>query len=288
MTDQVVIAILIGIVSTVQLHLAKALERQGIAVFDQLRARLTKTASQAEEGFRKPAIYIAGLILNNMIWPWPIIAQRYAAPSVYTSMFGLGLVFLMFYAARVMGERIKRSQALGALAIVAGSLVLGAENVIRRDYDRFAMTVAPTLAVIGAFSILGITAAFLSARRKDPVTIAIAVGLFAGGLGSLDPFLKGVAQNLGGRPEWLPGSSMGMSIFVASFVIGSAAFAITQWGFVRRAPASVLVPAYNANYIVLPVVLQMVLLPSYQLYPSTVAGVLLILAGMLLMRTLRR
>jgi len=100
----------------------------------------------------------------------------------------------------------------------------------------------------------------------------------------LDPFLKGVGQNLGGEPGILPSTSLGTFIFVASFLVGFLAFVVTQFGFARRAPASVLVPAYNAAYIGLPVILQYFLLPDFAIYWTTFPGIGLILAGVVLVR----
>jgi drug/metabolite transporter (DMT)-like permease len=288
LTDNTWIAILIGILSTTQLHLAKALERQGIEVFEQLQARLKKTGEQIEGGIRKPIIYTIGVTLNNTVFLYALIAQRHAPPAVYTSMFGMGLVFLMVYAAKVLKEQITRKQVAGAAAIIAGSLAIGIENILRDGYDRSSMALTPALILAGVFLAVGMLGLFLSSRSKRPDVIAVAFGLFCGGCGALDPFLKGVAQNLGGRPEWVPASWLGWVIFAFSFVIGFISFAVTQVGFAKKAPASLLVPTYNAGYILLPILLQVVLLPAYQLYWSTYAGITLIILGMALMRNLNR
>jgi len=282
------IAILIGILSTTQLHIAKALERQGIEVFEQLRSRLKKTGDPFERGIRKPVIYTIGFILNNTVFIYALIAQRHAPPAVYTSMFGMGLVFLMIYAARVLHEEVTRKQVAGAAAIIAGTLVIGIENILRDGYDRSGMALLPTLILIGVFLGFGTVGLFLSGRTNKPEVIAVAFGVFCGGCGALDPFLKGIAQNLGGRPEWVPASWLGWAIFLPSFVIGFVSFAVTQVGFAKKAPASLLVPTYNAGYILLPILLQVVLLPTYQLYWSTYAGMALVILGMALMRDLKR
>jgi drug/metabolite transporter (DMT)-like permease len=282
------LAILVGILSTVQLHLAKALQRQGIEALNQIRDRIRKTGGPVEKDIRKPIIYTVGVVLNNTVFIYPLLAQRYAPPAVFTSMFGVGLVALMLYAWRVLREPITREIAAGAVAIVVGTLIIGIENIGRGEYDRSGMAVGPTLALIGAFFVLGLLLVLTTTRWKGTRWIGFAFGFFAGGCGSLDPFLKGVAQNLSGRPELIPVSLVGMGIFISSFIIGFLAFLITQIGFARQAPASVLVPVYNATYIVLPVALQAVLLPSYRLYASTIFGIALILFGVVLMRGLRR
>ena len=45
---------------------------------------------------------------------------------------------------------------------------------------------------------------------------------------------------------------------------------------------------YNAAYILLPILLQVALLPAYKLYWSTFAGMALVILGMALMRNLKR
>ncbi len=282
------LAILLGILSTVQVHLAKAFERQGIEALDRLRARVRRADEPVAGDRRKPIIYTVGVILNNTVFIYPLLAQQHAPPAVFTSMFGVGLVALMLYAWRVLREPITRQMAFGAAAIVVGTLVIGVESIWRGEYDRSGMAVGPTLAAAAGFFVLGLLLALIASRRRDVKLIGFAFGFFAGGCGSLDPFLKGVAQNLSGRPEFIPTSPLGMLVFVPSFVIGFLAFLITQIGFAQRAPASVLVPVYNATYILLPVALQAVLLPTYRLYASTVLGIALILIGVVLMRGLRR
>ena len=59
---------------------------------------------------------------------------------------------------------------------------------------------------------------------------------------------------------------------------------ITQWGFIHRARANALVPAYICSYIIVPVALQALHLPGYTLYISTLIGLGLIIAGIITMR----
>jgi uncharacterized membrane protein len=283
--DNVPLAILIGLISTTQLHLAKALERQGIEVFDQLRARIKQTGNYVEGDVKKPIIYTFGVVLNNTIFIYAIIAQRYAPPAIYTSMFGVGLIFLMLYAWKVLGERITLRHALGSVAIIIGTLVLGVENILHQDVDRFDMSLTPTFILVAAFLTLGALAMISTARTHRSHLIASVFGIFCGGYGSLDPFLKGIAQNIQGQPEWIPGSWQGWAVFLPSFMIGFLSFALTQVAFAKKAPASVFVPFYNASYILLPVVLQVILLPTYKLYWSTCIGIASIILGIALMRS---
>jgi drug/metabolite transporter (DMT)-like permease len=277
------LVLLMGILSTLQTHLAKALERQGIEIFDRIQTRRKKGAPGQQGDVRKPLIYSLGLFLNFTVFIWAVLAQPFGPPALFTSMFGVGLAFLMVYARIVLKERISRLDAAGAAAIISGTLVVGIENIFRTDANRFNMDLNGMFLALLIWLTAGSAFILIAHRRRSPSLIATAYGMLAGGLGGLDPFLKGVGQGYGGDPLIIPGSLTGMILFLASFVIGFLAFLVTQFGFVQKAPASRLVPAYNATYIGLPVVLQAFLLPGYPLYWTTITGVGLIMAGVLVM-----
>ena len=277
------LVILLGVVFSIQTHLAKALERQGIEVFDQIKARIQKRDGM-DAGLKKPLIYTIGVGLNNTVFIWAVLAQPHGPPALFTSMFGVGLVFLILYAAFILKEPVTRFGVAGATLIFAGTLVIGVENISRVNSGRFNMDVNTMAAVLLVWIALGVLSIIWANRYRDLTLIALIYGAFAGGLGGLDPFLKGVGQNLGGgEPGILPSTFLGTLIFLASFLIGFIAFLVTQFGFARKAPASVLVPAYNAMYIVLPVILQIFLLPAYAIYWTTVIGIGLIIIGIILM-----
>lgn len=274
------LVIALGIISSIQVHLAKALERQGIEALEQLGARLKKGGQPVESGRKKPVIYTIGVVLNNTLFIWSVTAQPYGPPALFSSMFGVGLVFLMVYAATVMKEKIGPREIIGAAAIVPGTLVIGYENISQgATMDRFTMNLSLFLLAVGLW--VAISLMFISAatRSRNLRLIAAAFGQLAGGMGSLEPFLKGVGQNYGGPSGILPSNAVGGAIFASSFVIGFLAFVVTQIGFAKKAPASLLVPVYNAAYIGLPVLWQTILLPAYRPTRLTALGLGLILVG---------
>ena len=282
------LVILLGILSTIQTHLAKALERQGIEVFDQIKARVQKSEGMVVTGgLKKPLIYTAGLILNNTLFIWSTLAQPYGPPALFSSMFGIGLVFLMVYAALVLKERITLVELGGAVAIVTGTLFIGIDNISRAAMDRFTMDLSTLLVALGIWLLLSLLFVFASLRTSNLALIALAFGLLAGGLGSLDPFFKGVGQNYGGRSGLFPSNVTGTIFFVLSFGIGFLAFVVTQVGFARKVRASLLVPAYNAAFIGLPVLWQVLLLPAYRLSWLTGIGLLLVISGVLGMQSFK-
>lgn len=285
MTD-IPLVLLLGLLSTIQTHLAKALERQGIEAFEQVRARLQGSGQSVEDGLKKPVIYTIGVVLNNTVFVWSTLAQPYGPPALFSSMFGMGLVFLMGYAAFVLKEQVSRRELAGAAAIVTGTLVIGLENIQRAGMDRYAMRLPPMLIALAVWLTFSLLSVFASARTRNLRLTALAFGLLAGGLGSLDPFFKGVGQNYGGLSGILPSNAVGGIFFAASFVIGFIAFVVTQIGFAKKARASLLVPAYNAAFIGLPVLWQALLLEAYRITAATLVGLLLILAGVVVMQRL--
>jgi multidrug transporter EmrE-like cation transporter len=279
------LVILLGILSSTQIHLAKALERQGIEVFDQLRLRF-QGKSQAElGGLKKPFIYSLGLFLNFTVFIYAMfVVPLGGTTALFTSMYGMGLVALLGYSAWVMKEHITRLELIGCVAIMVGTLVIGVENIYRPAPQMSQMSIAPALISI-LILLSGCIALVVTGQlRRNPNLVGLTFGLAAGILGCLDPFLKGLSQAAGGADRFLPQIPFGWIILVSSFLVGQMAMIITQWGFIHRARANSLVPAYNCSYIIVPILLQALHLPGYTLYFSTLLGLGLIIAGIVTMR----
>jgi hypothetical protein len=276
--------LLLGIASTTQTHLAKAMERQGIETWDMIRARLRRSGDRFEGSNRKSIIYIAGLVLNHTTFLWHLLVAPLGGNTAqYTSMFGVGLLVLLAYSKWVLREPTSRQQSLGALFILSGTLVLGLEGLWRPQLDMGQMDLIATGLAVGFLLAVCLMLMVAGLRRGAPRIIGLAFGLSAGTCGSLDPFLKAVGQTAGGG-HFLPGSGGGWIVLGLSFLLGETAVLITQWGFYRRARANVLVPALNSSYVAGPVLLQAFLLPGYSLVWTTGLGLVLIVAGFSLMR----
>lgn len=284
-TNSAALVILLGIVASTQNHLAKALQRQGIEVFDMLRTRLQRTGEAVPGGLKKPLIYSVGLILNHTVFLYHLlVAPLKGNTALYTSMYGMGMVTLLIYSAKVLKESISRLEMLGALSICLGTLVLGLEGIARPaldmstiDLNHTAISLAALLGICGLLILAGV-------RNGSPKAIGLLFGLCAGICGCLDPFLKGVGQAAGGAGKFLPHGSGGWILLAFSFLIGEMAVVVTQFGFIRRTRANILVPAYNCSYVAVPVVLQALLLPGFALYWSTGLGLMLIMLGIVIMR----
>ena len=206
--------ILLGILETTQIHLAKALERQGIEVFDQIRAKLTRGGATVEGGARKPLIYVVGLILNNTTWFYALfIAPLGGTPALYTSMFGIGLVALLVYSSQVMREKITRHEIVGASLIILGTLTIGVESIFRPAVDMAHMNVVGTVMALCTTLGLGGVCMILTSKKGTQDAIGLTFGLLAGACGGLDPFLKAVGQSQGGANHAVPQTTVGWVLF---------------------------------------------------------------------------
>ena len=277
--------IVLGIASTTQTHMAKALERQGIETWDLIRERFEGSGAKVKGRARKPLIYGLGLVLNYTVFVYHLfVAPLGGTTALYTSMYGLGLIVLLLHSTWVMKERICRLELGGAMAILLGTLIIGVEGVSHPALEMGQMDLRWTVAVVVVLLGLCLALLLVGLRNGTPNAIGLAFGLGAGICGSLDPFLKGVGQTAGGGGPFTPGSAGGWAVLASSFVIGWQAWLVTQCGFFRRARANVLVPAYNCSYIAVPVLLQALLLPGYALTWTTWLGLGLIMAGFACLR----
>ncbi|MHA1999134.1 MAG: hypothetical protein ACTSU9_13515 [Promethearchaeota archaeon] len=281
-----IIVISLGIWGTIWLHLAKALERHGIEVFDQVRAKLKKEEMVADEGkVKKPVIYFIGIILNSTEGLILLLANLFGEPpALYTNMFGIGLVFLLLYSMKVLKEKITRQELYGAIIIIAGTIVLGVEGIFRPDYDEGTISILNSYVFIFSFLLLACIFVAIALKVGKVPLIGFTFGLFAGGFGGMDIVFKLLGQAAGGKTNYLPTTVFGWFVFLTSFAISWAAFSLTQWGFARKAPASVLVPAYDSMFVLLPVTFQVFLLPGYVILPSTIVGIVFIIFGIFLMK----
>ena len=291
MLSPVAIAMLLGILSTVLLHLSKAMERHGIEVFDQIRAKLstdTENSSEVEGGAKKPTIYLVGLVINNLTPIWMIIAARYAAPSYFTSMFGLGLIGLMFYSSKILHEPIEKIEYYGAGILIIGTLILGIEGILRPELDVSTIDTGKVWLILVLFLLIGSVCVALAYKNGKPMVVGIIFGLFAGGGACFDPILKAIGQNLGGTAGFLPSTPAGWWIFVISFLFGIIGFGFTQWGFAKDARASTLVPAYNSIYVVLPIAIMALALPGFEITSYTILGMAFVVVGIVLMQAFKK
>ena len=289
------IAIIFGLISTVLLHLGKAMERRGIGGFNRKKPEESKkddvpasTASIYEENVDSKSkmrrIYYIGMAFNLSVPLWATLANAYADPSYFVSVFGIGLIILMLYSHHYLGEEIIKEQIIGAVILVVGTLIIGYDK-INADEVLMSNINENTIGLILVVYIIILVISFYSAiKSAKPLIVGIVFGLFAGGFGGMDVLFKGMGQNRSSDGNIFPTDAMGWVIYLASFGVGTMAMLITQWGFAKKADASVLVPTYNTMYIVLPMIMQLIALPGFTISALSWLGIIMIVFGIIFMQ----
>jgi len=280
MAEIIILGLIFGIISTMILHLAKAMERHGIEIF-------SKKKSFKEKG-KKPLIYIIGVALNNTIIIWQIIGTTFASAAVFSSVFGLGLILLMIYSHYILHEVVIKQELIGATLIIIGTTFIGILYIIEPPvtgaivYPNF-FIILIIIAIV--FSIL------ISFSWKTKIGIAFIFGAVAGTLGGMDNVFKRMGLSSSNFIEAFAGIFRGellSIIFLISFFLGFLAFILTQVGFAKGADASKLVPMYNSLYIIAPIVFELIIIENTTVSIGLILSVALIVVGIFLMNIFKK
>jgi drug/metabolite transporter (DMT)-like permease len=267
MSDQnyIILGLFLGLISTLFVHLGKAMERHGIEIF--------KFKEKSYEKKKKSKIYIIGFIFNQSVVLWQFIALQFASAAVFSSVFGIGLILLMLYSHYILHEEISYYEVLGTILIIMGTTLLGF-NLLYEESNEGIMNYG-LLYLMLIISVL-ILISLLTISVKFKIGIAIIFGLVAGVLSGLDNILKRVGLESGimniGDLNTLP-------FFILSFLFAWSAFLICQYGFAKGAEASRLVPMYNSLYISFPVFFEMIFFGLYSLSLGKIVFLTILMAG---------
>jgi hypothetical protein len=276
--DTTYFALLIGIVATTQIHLAKGMQRYGIEGF-------RKIGEEEARRKRRRIVYLVGIVLNNLAFLWAMLANTYAPTAYYTSMFGVGLVVLMFFSEWVLHEQISKLQHGGALVIAVGTALFGFGKGRGAPPPLENLQPEDVLLYGGVYFAIVFLILIVSMQLDWKRLVGVFTGLVTGGSAAMDPIFKGIGQGYGDAIKLLPYSRGGWIFFGASFLFGFIAFSFTQLGFYKRAKASTIVVFHNASIILLPVVILQLSLPGYELTLMQLAGLMTIIGGIVLMYT---
>ncbi|MFX1470230.1 MAG: hypothetical protein ACFFB8_16425 [Promethearchaeota archaeon] len=276
----VVLGIFFGILNTLILHLAKAMERHGIEIFSRKK-------SFKEKG-KKPLIYIIGFTLNNTVFIWQILGTSFASAAVFSSVFGLGLILLMLYSHYILHEEIIKSELVGAILIIVGTTMVGFFYIIEPqisgnvNYVNFFILI---IIILLLFSVL------IGYSWKTRIAVAFIFGLVAGTLGGTDNVLKRIGLTSNNFIDVLAGIvqlELDSFIFLFSFLAGFFAMILTQIGFAKGADASRLVPMYNSLYIAAPVAFELIIVEGATISVGIILSILIIIIGVFLMNIFKK
>lgn len=276
-----IIAMIFGILGSIQLHIAKALQSQGVKTLELLKISNSKETEKLKyDGkIHKSKHYIAGLILSNTGFIWIILANRFAPSSYFTSMFGVGLIFLILYADKIMGEHVPAGVYVASTILLIGTLLIGYDGTL---HDHTTMTGIDhrIILTIALLFIIASTLFLIFIRKLKRMLITALGGLLAGGLSCFDPIFKGLGQHQGEVATFLPQNNLGWLFFGSSLIFTTYAFILSQWCFSHKARISIFVPVFNSIYIILPILILRFALPGYHFSQITVLGFLIIVAAM--------
>jgi len=267
------IAMALGILGSLAVHISKGIQKQVFLLYNKGYRKRTLTS-----------LYTFGFLLNNTFGLIMIPAMRFAPPSYFSSMFGVGLLALLLYGQLFLNEQINRQEVIGAVILTLGTLILGADNVIRRSPSFHLISQQGFLSsALGGVLFLGSLVVFF---RHFPVSIykAFIFGAFSGFLNGMDPLLKALGQSSPQGMHLLPVNLLGWIIFGASFIAGTMAFLMTQYSFKKKIPASLVIPVHNVFFILTPLLMQSLWLPGFLFTPLAGLGVLTIVGGLVLMK----
>jgi drug/metabolite transporter (DMT)-like permease len=279
MADEIIWGIVFGLIAACTLNLGKALQKQGIQLFERQKM---EGGARAKKG----AIWLVGISFSSIQPIFQIIAQTIlgAPATVYSAMLGVGIVVVIFYAYKVLKEPIGKAEVLGAATIIGGTLLFGIASIFWQrpasrtmDWTNFSV------------SMVTIGAAFLAIMVytvKTKNLWGLIWGIVAGSLGGMDNIFKSMSKDVGTTLDLGAFSGFANVFFYISFVSGAGAMLLTNVGYTRGKAVTV-VPAYTAFYILIPMLLEPIF---YGIQPDLVQiiGVAIAIAGVVLSTAFRK
>lgn len=269
--DGYVLGLGFGMIAALMMNVGKGVQKQKVRVLTKGREIL------APQNRRDFAIWSMGLLLTvSSTLPFSLGLKLSKSPSAISAMTGIGLIGLVIYAVKVIGEPVDTRDRVGIAAVVVGTSVLGYLGGGTASGRQFA-DLALALTVISLLLIGGI--ACLAARRW-PRMHGVAYGATAGICIGIALFLGDAAlvRSDGSLTDQLRNPYPYLALLIAA-----AATVITQFGFLKGRALEV-VPAVNTAIILIPIILEGVI---YGALPSaTQLGLtLVVLTGVILLST---
>lgn len=262
----------LGMVGALSINIGKGVQKLKVHVFKQGWAMVSPPHR------RDLGIWIVGMLITaTAAVPISLGMKLTESPSTIGAMTGVGLIGLVIFASRVVGEPISRRDGLGIALVVVGTSVLGYLGGLDKQATRSfeTMPLVRSVSIPLCVGVVGCVAA-----RIWPRIHAVAWGSMAGICLGASFFLADAALVEAGGD--FVGQLSNPYPYAALF-IGIGAMVTTQIGFLKGRALDV-VPAVNSAAIITPVLLEILL---YARYPRPLAGVMiaLIVAGVYLLST---
>ncbi|MEX2680512.1 MAG: hypothetical protein Q6373_002860 [Candidatus Sigynarchaeota archaeon] len=279
MDEKVVWGIVFGLAMAGTLNLGKALQKQGIQLFQK-----EKMAGNARA--KKGVIWLVGISFSAVQPVFQIVAQTIlgAPATVYSAMMGLGIVVVIVYAYKVLKEPIGMYELAGAVMIVGGTFLFGIASIFWERPTTRTMTwynFVMSMITIGA-----IFAAIILYTARTKRLWGLIWGIVAGSCGGLDNVFKSMSKDVGTTIDLGAFSGFANVFFYISFAASMAALLLTNVGYTRGKAVTV-VPAYTVFYVLLPLVLEALF---YGVSPTAfqVTGISIAIVGVVLSTAFRK
>lgn len=267
-----ILGIVLGMVGALMMNIGKGVQKQKVHVLLQGQKILSR------QNRRDFGIWLVGLtITTGAILPFSLGLKFSGSPSTISAMTGIGLIGLVLYAIKVIGEKISTTDAAGIVLVIVGTSLLGylgtSKETVARGFIDLELTKAVLL--MGLVSFCACIAAF-KFRCLHGITFGLTAGLCIGvGLFLGDAALVRADRSFTGQ------LSNPYPYVALAFAI--TAVIATQIGFLRGRALEV-VPAVNSATILTPLYLEIII---YRTCPEMVALSLIatIFVGVFLLST---
>lgn len=265
------IGITIGMFAALMMNIGKGVQKQKVHIF------LEGWAAFSTENRKDLHIWLVGLSMTALAGVFFSLALKHSSsPSSVSAMTGVGLVGLTLYAIKVIGEHLRRIEAIGIGLVVIGTSALGylgGTKALIEGLTDFSLK-APIVFLIFLIAILSCIGLFI--KRFYGMAFGVASGILVG----LALFIGDVALVVSDR-------SIIMQLFTPypylAMFIGTLGMLFTQIGFLR-ARALEVVPCVNSAIILTPLVLEVVIygvMPD----PESILFTLVIVTGVVFLST---
>ena len=265
----VVIGVSIALTGAVFLNVGKGLEKMKVHVFAQGWAM-----------FRSPhnkdlGVWLLGMCLTFSFGISQWIALRFVDnPSLITAMNGFGLVALVLFAIRVLGEHVSRRELVGIAIIVVSTVAMAYFQAPAEPYSDFntpALLVG-TLIPLALFGLLCVYAV------KTGRMWGFAFGGLSGSCNAIPSLLLKISWVVVGHEASVFAQLRHPYLYLA-LTLGIVATATTQVGFWRDR-AIVVVPTFISLNMVVPAIFEFFIfgvslqLVQYVAMAGVIAGVI--------------
>lgn len=252
---------------------ASVLFNVGVAL-QALEARATPPA----EGLRVSLLarllgrprWVLGLLLGGLGVVFEVIAFANAPFVVIEPLLAAGLLVLLAFGVKEMGEKPGPVTLVGVLAIIAGTALIAAGAPEHSEQHRGPVTVVVVMAAMVAVSLLPF------ALRGGRFDTAMGANLgSACGFGATNIAIKLMADDIGGG-HWLQAVA-----WLAAAGFAGIAATISGMSALQRRPATTLVPVSTAVQTFLPIALEPLFLTEN--WREADLGGLVLVAGLVVM-----